>query len=210
VAKVLRSLQQRPAVASKSEPWWESKVFLLLLGALLTTFLAPRIQQGLERIKWLGQQQVEDRRVHLNSILTVSSDVADLHSRTIDIETTCRIALMATGQGAGTDVSQRLSTKRSEWQRLVGKISGATSLFEDSGQVREALQQYVFAASEALLQYQKVVVTRRSSYDLDALRVEFSGDINKRYESLQNAVRVELHRFNGQFRKQLAGGDDKE
>ncbi len=76
-----------PPPTAKNEAWWESKLLLLVVGAVLTSFIAPRIQDQIETIKWQRQQQVDEGVKRLSAIQGFLTDLAELQARCGEMET---------------------------------------------------------------------------------------------------------------------------
>jgi hypothetical protein len=66
---------------------------LLVLGAILTNFLAPHIQDNLQTIRWRRQQQVQQARQSIDAMNRFMRDFADLQALSSRMDTMSRLAL---------------------------------------------------------------------------------------------------------------------
>lgn len=211
LARVIRSLSLRAGDSKpKPEPLWESKILLLLLGALLTNFLAPKIQHELERIKWQRQQQVEQGRLLIGSLRSVANDVAELNSKGSEIESLCRIVTSSTASPErATQFHQRFTNLHADWHRVAGRIAAQTSVFGESGSMRESFQRYHLTSLETVLMYRDAALKPDGVDQLTKLRLRYSGELNNQYETMQNIIRSALHEATRRLEAQLAGREEE-
>lgn len=181
-----------PSHVADKDPWWESKLLLLIFGAVLTNFLAPRIADNLDAIKWRRQQQVQQARLTIDAMNRFMKDTATLQAAYGRIDAMSQIALTPHPTRARRQEYERAFNKSmSDWYSQTATIAGETMFFEEHGAVRKDFQRYYETSSDALLSY-RIAVLNGDSKRLANLRSQYAEEINDHYETLLNESRPEL------------------
>jgi hypothetical protein len=188
---------------ASGDPWWDSKIMLLVLGAILTNFLAPHIQDNLQTIRWRRQQQVQQARQSIDAMNRFMRDFADLQALSSRMDTMSRLALSphpTEARKARYEVEFDRSFK--DWYAQTAKVSGELTLFKETGKIRESFQTYCSVTSEALLSYREAVLDGDLSR-LQSKRGLWSDQINNLYETVLNSTRKEVFQENIELTQEL-------
>jgi len=203
-----RSRNSSIATAKTGDPWWESKLLLLVLGAALTNFLAPRIQDSLEAVKWQRQQQVQQGRQSIQAMERFIGDFADLQARSIQLDVLSRTALIPRSNAARIrSYDKAFEHSINAWYTQTARVSGQLMLFKENGTIREEFQRYCSITSDALLSYREAVLNNDKA-SLLTRRAASSEKINDLYESVLNLSREEVFRAQVELSNELSRKKD--
>lgn len=195
--------QEEPDDPPRRSSWVESKLGLLVIGALLTGVLIPLFQATQETLKWTRQNRYDNLKYRLDSVRSAMKELTLTHAFVAEAFERARLVRMDAPVSAQALKQYRLQILDMHNRRFQqnARFVGSLDLLDDTD--REGIQLTFNEYVSAVQQFNNVteeLVSLSSANDKKALtlqnaQVSLSKDVSVNYERTLSMLTMNLHRL---------------
>jgi hypothetical protein len=155
-----------PREPHAAAPFWESKLFLLILGSLLIPLILSGLQRHYEKVKWIAQSKYDAQHARAVAMREALTDFAIIEGTVLQSRSIAVRYRSANNVAARSALFNEFAATNVTYHQEVGRALGALNIFPDRSELRVRFDQFVGSSEDILRETSEVLAADNSRKSL--------------------------------------------